>query len=75
MNNIYVAQRLEVLDTIMRKSGTLRFNEEAMDATIQRKLVKDIKTSNQVVVGLNAFHPCNNHQTTLEWLKIKVHTL
>ena len=55
----------------MRKSGTLRFNEEAMDATIQRKLVKDLAISNQVDVGLNVFHSCKNHQTSLEWLTIK----
>ena len=55
----------------MRKSWTLRFNEEAMDVVIQRKLVKYIKTSNQTDVNLNVFHSYNNHQTNLEWLKLK----
>ena len=55
----------------MRRSWTLQFNEEASDATIQRKLVKDLEISNQFDVSINVFHSCSNHQTSLEWLILK----
>ena len=63
--------KIGALDTFMRKSWTLQFNEEAGDVVIQRKLVKGLYMSNQVDVGLNVFHSCNNHQTSLEWLTLK----
>ena len=53
--------KIGALDTFMRKSLTLQFNEEARDAMIQRKLVKDLDISNQVDVDLNVLHSCNNH--------------
>ena len=34
--------KIGALDTFMRKSWTLQFNEEARDATIQSKLLKDL---------------------------------
>ena len=63
--------KVEVLDTFMRKSWTLQFNEEVRDGTIQRKLIKDLDISNQVDFSLNVFHSYNNHQTSLEWLTLK----
>ena len=46
-------------------------NKEAMKATIQRKPVQDLETSNHINVGLDVCLLCDNHHISLKLLEFK----
>ena len=64
--------RIESLDTVIwisrMKALKIPSEEEAMEATIQRKQVQDLNISNQYDIGLNVCHLYDNHHTSLKLL-------